>query len=114
MGQVRFDRGSEGLTFEAKLSRTRDGDEQLELIADGCLRSVSLGFRPVHHVQRSMPEGVVTVRTEVAIRELSLAPTGWGQVPSARILAMRSEHGDDVHRPVWDALQRRRARLDLP
>lgn len=34
-----------GLYFEARISRTEKGDETLELIRDGALRDVSIGFR---------------------------------------------------------------------
>ncbi|MFP5256078.1 MAG: HK97 family phage prohead protease [Acidimicrobiia bacterium] len=58
-----------GLYMEARISKTRDGDEALELIRDGALDRFSIGFRPIRH--RVTPERVVE-RTEVALSEVSL------------------------------------------
>lgn len=57
-----------GLYGEFQVSKTRAGDEALELVRDGALDSFSVGFRPVQHAKR---DGV-TWRTEVAMREASL------------------------------------------
>jgi len=51
-----------------RVSKTNSGDEHLELVRDGVLGSFSVGFRPVAQKR----EGNVTVRTEVALREVSL------------------------------------------
>lgn len=110
VGVVTFQHSAEGLIFEAPLSKTRAGDEALELVIDGAMRSVSVGFRPVQHVVRTGFDGPVTYRTEIALRELSLAPTGFGQVPDAKVLAVREEAPE---RPILEALQRRRARITL-
>lgn len=59
---------STGLYGAFKVSKTRDGDDQLELVRDGVLGAFSVGFTPVKHVS----EGDVTVRTEVGLRETSL------------------------------------------
>lgn len=71
LGVVTFHRSAEGLLFEAPLSKTRDADEALELVNDGAMRSVSVGFRPLQHVVRQSGTGPVTWRTEVALRELT-------------------------------------------
>ena len=73
-----------GLYGEFRVSATRAGDEMLELIRDGALDAFSVGFRKVAHADRS---GVV-VRTEVGIREVSLAT--FPQYEQARILAVRN------------------------
>jgi uncharacterized protein len=57
-----------GAYGEFAVSRTQAGDEALELIRDGVLDSFSVGFTPVKHEKR----GEVVVRTEVALREVSL------------------------------------------
>lgn len=57
-----------GLYMEARVSKTRDGDEALELIRDGALDGFSVGFRPVRERNR---DGVVE-RTEVALSEVSI------------------------------------------
>lgn len=111
LGVVMFRRSTSegGLLFSAPLSKTRDADEALELVNDGALSSVSVGFRPVRHITR----GQVTHRTEVALRELSLAPTGFGQIPDARVHAIRSEDFDDDDASL-ERLQRRLALLIRP
>lgn len=57
-----------GLYGEFHVSKTRAGDEALELVNDGALDSFSVGFKAM---QKRM-EGDVTVRTEVGLREASL------------------------------------------
>jgi HK97 family phage prohead protease len=57
-----------GLYAEIRVSKTTLGDEVLELVRDGSLDSLSIGFRGVHHV----PLGRDHIeRTEVALREIS-------------------------------------------
>jgi len=92
IGTATFHRSAEGLMFEAPVARTQRGDEYLELINGGAMRSVSVGFRPIQHLTRSE----VTVRTEVALRELSLTPTGFGQYAEAGVTAVRDLTGDDA------------------
>lgn len=111
IGVVTFQRSHEGLIFTAALSKTNAADEALELVNDGAMRSVSVGFRPVQHIKRAMADGEVTVRTEVALKELSLAPTGFGQYQEALVSSVREEQ---LTTPILDALQRRRARIVAP
>lgn len=107
VGAVRFTPGKDGLDFEARISKTIDGDEKLELINDGAMRSVSVGFRAVKNGSRRGPDGPITVRSEIALRELSLAPTGFAQHQGAEILAVRAV----IETPRLDALRKRRIRL---
>lgn len=109
-GIVTFKRSSEGTIFEAVLLNTTEGNDNLELVNSGLKRSVSVGFRPVKHITRAFPDGAARYRTEVALRELSLVPTGQGQYADAEVQAVR-EAVDELGTPVLDALQRRRARL---
>lgn len=109
VGVVTFQRSHEGLIFAAPLSKTRDGDEALELVNDGAMSDVSVGFRPLRALARMAPQGRVTSRQEIALRELSLAPTGFGQVPDAKVHAVRSE-GEATMRTAED-LRRRLALL---
>ena len=96
LGVVTFHRSSEALLFEYVLSKTRDADDKLELVNDGAMRSVSIGFRPLHQTQCTIGRtSVEAYRTEVALRELSLAPTGFGQYAEAGVLAVRAE-GEEV------------------
>ena len=81
-----------GLEGSFALSRTRDADEALELIKDGAISAFSIGFRPL---QKHTRDGV-TVRTEAALREVSLAA-----VPAyegAGIAGVRSVTQDDRDR----------------
>lgn len=57
-----------GLYGSFRVSKTRAGDEHLELVRDGVLGSFSVGFTPISEKR----DGGVTVRTEVALREVSL------------------------------------------
>ena len=73
-----------GVYGEFKVSRTQAGDESLELVRDGALDSFSVGFGPIKHVK----EGKTVVRTEVALREVSLVT--FPAYQDARILAVRN------------------------
>lgn len=106
IGAVGFTRSAEGLLFEAKVSKTRDGDEALELVNDGAMRSVSVGALPI---APPTPKGGwalrakdVVRRTAINLKELSLAPTGWGQVPEARVLSVRALDAISVLRAAVD------------
>ena len=83
--------------FEATVSKTQRGDEHLELVNDGAERSVSIGFRPLNTVRGRMIGGAAVdqYRTEVMLRELSLAPTGFGQYADAGVLAVRADGDGD-------------------
>lgn len=94
-----------GLYAEFHVSKTRDGDEALELIRDGALDSLSIGFSPISEDTRSKP-GVV-LRTEVALREVSVV--SYGAYEGARILALRSATGA---RPALSLARRRLALIE--
>lgn len=106
IGVSRFRAGTEGLMFEAPLSKTPDADATLELINDGAMRSVSVRFAALKSGRRSSLDGPVTVRQEIKLRELSVCPTGFGQHDGAEVLAVRSELR-------MSAAQRRLLLLDL-
>lgn len=109
VGVATFERGEHAVAFEAKISETPGGDEALTLVNDGALRSVSVRFRDFSPPRfRSSPEGRVTTRTEIGLRELSLLPTGFGAHEGAEVLAVRSE---GIETPRLDALRRRKALL---
>lgn len=125
LGPVRFEPFGDGMAFEAKLSATHASDEALALVNDGVMRSVSVGFESVKSGRVATPAGLVTMRQEIRLRELSLCATGFGQVPGAEVLAVRSdddeeggeEDGDEkvVERgtPRLIELRRRLIRLQL-
>ena len=96
LGVVTFRRSAEGLMFEAPFSKTARADEMLELINDGAMRSVSIGFKPIQQVAKMLGrDSVQAYRTEVALRELSFTPTGFGQYAEAGVMAVRSDGDQD-------------------
>lgn len=76
---------STGLYGEFLVSRTNSGDEALALVADGAVDSFSVGFKPV--AQRN--DGGVTLRTEAALREVSLV--GFPAYEDALVSGVRSQ-----------------------
>lgn len=75
-----------GLVAELRVSNTPEGDNALELVRDGALDGLSIGFRPVAQTR----SGEVITRTEVKLAEISL--TGFPAYDSARVEAVRSTH----------------------
>jgi HK97 family phage prohead protease len=115
LGPTTFRATPSGLEFEARASKTRAADEALELLRDGILGDVSIGFRAFRSKLGKDAEGSFTERLEAAPLELSLAVVGTGQHPGAQVLAVRA-HGtttpaDTPHR---DALERRLRLLVVP
>lgn len=62
-----------GLYGEWRISKTAAGDETLELIKDGVLSHLSIGFRP--RQDRRLPNGVVE-RVTAELREVSVVLEG--------------------------------------
>lgn len=81
------------MTFVAKVSRTRDGDEALELVNDGVLTGVSVGAFPL--TNRALPGGSGVERIEARLEEISLAPMQFAQMPDAGVLAVRAVVAND-------------------
>jgi uncharacterized protein len=73
-----------GLYAELAVSRTRAGDEALELIRDGALDGLSIGFSPVAQDYQDD----LCVRTEIALREISVV--AFPAFDGARISAVRA------------------------
>lgn len=70
----------EGLYAEFKVSRTREGDEALELVKDGALDQLSVGFMPIKN--RKMENGVLE-RVKAHLAEVSLVTFGaYGEMAS--------------------------------
>lgn len=87
LGTATFQRSAEGLIFEAVLLRTQAADEMLELVKGGAVTDVSIGFQSY----KQSRNGELVTRTEIGLRELSLAPAGMGQHEGAQVLAVRAE-----------------------
>lgn len=74
----------EGLVSHLRVSNTTEGNDTLELVKDGVLTGLSIGFKPI----RSDKQGDVTVRQEVALSEISVVADP--AYPDARIQGVRS------------------------
>lgn len=85
----------EGLHFEARVSKTVAGDETLELVRDGALRQVSIGFRERPGGNRRSAANVVQ-RTAADLFEVALVMEGaYGQ--QAELAGVRSLGGGLPH-----------------
>lgn len=74
-----------------RVSRTRAGDELLQLVSDGVLRDASIVFVP----SRSRPAaGGIIERAAVLLRRVAILPNG--AYPSATVLAVRGAPMSDV------------------
>lgn len=118
LGSVRFTNSDTeaALMFQATISKTQLGDEALELVRDRAAEDVSVSYRIRSTITRlNTRRERIQRRTEIAIRELSLAPTGLGQHEDARVLAMRAEHvpDDEARHELTRLEQSRRRRLLL-
>jgi HK97 family phage prohead protease len=76
-----------GLYSEFRVSKTVAGDEALELIRDGALDALSIGFQPVK--DRWSRDRSSVVRESVRLREVSAV--SWPAYSGAQILAVRSD-----------------------
>ena len=68
---MRLEEQTAGLVGEFRVSATPEGDAALELIRDGVLDSLSIGFKPVDTGDRWNPDRTLVERTEVALMEVS-------------------------------------------
>lgn len=94
---------SQGLYIEAKLSKTRDADEVLELVRDGALDAFSIGFQPIRDNETRNADGQTVVeRLEAKLRECSIVT--FGAYPNALVSAVRT----DAERLLTPAQARRR------
>jgi Escherichia/Staphylococcus phage prohead protease len=76
-----------GLETELRVSKTAAGDDVLELVKDGAVTGLSVGFLPVE--DRWNPARTVVERVKAKLVELSL--TAFPQYQDARIVAVRGE-----------------------
>jgi HK97 family phage prohead protease len=97
----------DGLYAEFKISKTREGDEALELVKDGALDQLSVGFMPIKNKKR--PDGVME-RLKAHLAEVSLVTFGaYGEL--AAITGMREGQAQltprlDEARKILNAIQR--------
>lgn len=90
IGNVRkLDDRADGLWFEARVSRTPTGDETLELINDGALQQISIGFRERPSGNRRTPQNVIQ-RTAADLFEVAFVMEGaYGEL--AEVAGVRSK-----------------------
>jgi HK97 family phage prohead protease len=83
---VMLEEREEGLYGEFRISKTEAGDEALELIRDGVLSNLSVGFQPLKDEKR----GGIVNRIKAHLAEVSLVTFGaYGD--AANIVAVRQE-----------------------
>ena len=75
----------EGLMIKAKISETVLGNETLNLVKDGAIRSFSVGFIPVTDVKKDN----TIIRTKVNLKEVSLV--AFPAYDKAEVLSVREE-----------------------
>ena len=95
-----------GLYAELRVSKTSHGDEVLELIKDGALDGLSIGFDPVPATDRWSADRSSVVRHEVRLAEISAVTVPAYEL--ARVTALRSLTPETFS----VALARRRAQLE--
>jgi phage head maturation protease len=82
-----------------RVSRTRDGDELLELARDGVYRTVSVVFEPVDGGSRFSRDGI-TERTRAILRRVGIVEAG--AYSGAAILGVRSATVNETPNPTPD------------
>ena len=99
LGEVTFNHSDDesALMFTAELHRNAEADAILEDIQSWS--DVSIGFAAIRNSERySDHHGRIVQRAEIALRELSLAPTGTGLAKGAEVLSVRSAQTPRLHR----------------
>jgi HK97 family phage prohead protease len=97
----------DGLYAEFKISKTREGDEALELVKDGALDQLSVGFMPIKNKKRT--DGVME-RLKAHLAEVSLVTFGaYGELASVTGMREGQPHLTprlDEARKILNAIQR--------
>lgn len=97
-----------GLYSEFRVSKTQRGDELIELVRDGAMDSLSIGFVPVSETQTKTDGKLHITRTEVSLREVS-AVTFAAYDGTATIDGVRGAHPASALSAVQEALRMGRA-----
>lgn len=82
---TRMSEDENGLNITAKISETTLGNETLNLVKDGAIRSFSVGFIPV----TDQKDGNTIIRTKVDLKEVSLV--AFPAYDKAEVLSVREE-----------------------
>ena len=89
----------QGLYAEFKISKTREGDDALELVKDGARDQLSIGFAPIKNRKRG--DGVIE-RLKAHLAEVSLVTFGaYGD--AAAVAGVRSVDEETYETPRLDA-----------
>lgn len=104
---TRSEDAEDGYRITARISQTSRGNDAYQLLRDGAVGELSVGFEPIEHrVDEST--GDIT-RTRVALREVSLVPFGaYGD--GARVTDVREQQHDTNHQ-TQTALERSTAAM---
>jgi hypothetical protein len=94
IGEVEFFPEADHLGYRAVLDRSRYADEMLELVRDETARDVSVSYRPLDDIPGVKDGRPLVSRATIAIRELSICPTGTAQHDDAKILVMRGKNAE--------------------
>lgn len=90
-----------GLYVELRAAKTPVGDETLELIKDGALSHLSIGF---HERQHRMAAGGVTARTKAYLFEVASVLEGaYGDLAAAAGVRSAAMAPDDLYQRTGDA-----------
>jgi len=99
----------QGLYAEFKVSRTREGDDALELVKDGALDQLSIGFMPIKNRKRT--DGVIE-RLKAHLAEVSLVTFGaYGDLATVNGVRSQEPLGTprlDAAKAILDAIQHRK------
>lgn len=82
----------DGLYVELRASKTRASDEILELVRDGALDGLSIGFSPVRERWSRARDAV----ERIAVKLHEISAVTWPAYTGARIVAVRSDLSDLV------------------
>ncbi len=82
--------GPDGVTIHARLSRTSAGDDAYQLVKDGVVDSLSIGFIPLEYEETWDDDDNLHVRQKlIDIKEVSLVP--WPAYDDAKVTKVREK-----------------------
>lgn len=82
--------GPDGVTIHARLSQTSAGDDAYQLLKDGVVDSLSIGFIPLEYEETWNDDGSLHVRQKlIDIKEVSLVP--WPAYDDAKVTKVREK-----------------------
>lgn len=104
---VRAENTDEGWKITGRLSATPRGEEAYQLLKDGVLTELSIGFFPQEWREADEDGKRVLIRTKVLVREISLVPFGaFGQDATVSQVRERNTHHQEGTPAMGDTLTR--------